>query len=299
MEPEFAMNVLCNGADSLQGVNTQVQFNWFIDMDGKLQNWMTYFLDIETVNGLFFPALEAGTYEVALVLATDSYVWNLDGWDMYEGYFMHGNHIEVANCMENLCDIDDIKDQLDTWEPVILSMSDDVATIKTDVGEVKVTLNELEPEIVGVKDELVEINSNIGIMWSSISGINGYIRSIDQNVAEIETSIGILRGTVSMVQDDVFMLMTDVGTLKVNVDQLKADVASVKSEVLATKSEATAAKWEAEGAKSAAESASANALNALYKADSLTPLLYVAILFSALAFIVAVLCIIQLSRKIA
>lgn len=73
--------ILSNNKDSLQGVNDQIDINWYFDGNGTLQNMITLQTGRFIENGIFWPALQPGTYNVTLFLYRSGKYWNLNHWD--------------------------------------------------------------------------------------------------------------------------------------------------------------------------------------------------------------------------
>jgi len=95
--------ILCNNKDTLQGVNFQAMFNWYIDGNGTLQNMITYATGRSTECGMYWPALEPGTYNITLFLATTGSYWNLNHWEPITN-FEHTNTITVKDWTGDVID---------------------------------------------------------------------------------------------------------------------------------------------------------------------------------------------------
>ena len=218
----------------------------------------------------------------SVLLPTDAALgsWSWTAYDSSDEELASGSFTVVEKVK-----LQDILDKLDEIDATVVSISDGMATVTSDIGTVKTSLESINAAITSVQGDVATIKTDVGSVKTSLSDINAKIASIDGTVATINTDVGSLKGTITSISGDVATIKTDIGTVKM-------DVSAVKSDASGAKSEASAAKSEASGAKSAAESVAATAGN-------LTTLLYVAIIFSALAFIVAIVSVVQLSRKIA
>jgi len=221
----WSIYVLCNNKDSLQGVNEQVFDNWYIGGNGTLQNMITYATGRLTECGMYWPALEPGTYNITLFVATTGSYWNLDHWEPITN-FEHTNTITVK---------DWTGDVIDAAED-----AEDAANAAKDAAE----------------DAVDEANA----------------------------------------AKDAATAAKDAATAAKDAATAAKDAATAaKDEATAAKDEATAAKDEATAAKDAA----AGVEDAKAAAEGLTIPVYLAVVFSLIAAIVAAACAILVYRKIA
>jgi hypothetical protein len=212
--------LLCNNKDSLLGIDSQVLEDWYIDANGTLQNVITGVLQGRRVhNGIVWPALQPGTYNLTLVLYTNNQTdqplryWNSPTWqNITTNYFEHTNTITVVDSLSLL---PTIKATVDTINATVYSISGDVVTIKTDVGIIKADITELKPVIMRIDGNVVTLNTTLGQINTTIATIGPQLAAISWNdIATIKTSVGTdLSGKVTSIQGDVATIKTDQGDI--------------------------------------------------------------------------------------
>ena len=211
--------VFCNNKDVLQGVNDQVWRNWFIDGNGTLQNAFTYYNNRFTENGLYWPIMQPGDYDVTLFVdgtMAPMYSWNIDHWVALEGNFEHGNTISV---LDTLSLLPDIESKLDYLKPIIERIDQNVVTIKTDVGIIKADIKSIIQDITIIKSNVAEIKTTVGT-------ILGYVDDINWNdIITIKTTVGNIWAKIQNIDftamaDGTVTIKTDVGTIKAKVDDI-------------------------------------------------------------------------------
>jgi hypothetical protein len=260
--------VFCNNKDVLQGVNDQVWRNWFIDGNGTLQNAFTYYNNRFTENGLYWPIMQPGDYDVTLFVdgtMAPMYSWNIDHWVALEGNFEHGNTISV---LDTLSLLPDIESKLDYLKPIIERIDQNVVTIKTDVGIIKADIKSIIQDITIIKSNVAEIKTTVGTILGYVDDINwndiitikttvgniwAKIQNIDftamaDGIVTIKTDVGIIKGKVQNIDftamaDGIVTIKTDVGIIKGKVENIdfstmadgvvtiKTDVGTIKTDV--------------------------------------------------------------------
>ena len=202
----WTIYVLCNNKDTLQGVNEQVYRNWYIDENGTLQNEITYITNHFTENGLYWPALQPGTYEVTLFVATTGSYWNIDHWETRTS-FTHGNTITVVSTLDLLPKIYD----------KIVGIDGNVVKILTEVGNIELKLDDIKPRVIDIQGRVVHIET-------IVDDINGTLISINDDVAIIKTDVG----NITLKADEILRLIEapDI-ELTVNIAAVLSAVAAI------------------------------------------------------------------------
>jgi len=226
-----------NPKDAIMGINQHIPYNWYIDYNGTLQNWITKTTGVKVEPGFSMPILQPGTYEITLLVQGEFYYWQCITWGQPLTYTSQTNTIKVVSTLDLL---PTINQKLDELKPIITEIRDNVVTIKTTVGTINATLEQLKPVIT----------------------------SIDRNVVTINTTVGTIKGTITTIKDDVAYIKTNEGwDVRVNTKDLGGVTQA------------------ANDAKQAAE--------------GLTIPVYLAVIFSLIAVIIAAICAVLVYRKIA
>jgi len=193
----FTVYILCNNKDSLIGVNSQVFSNWYIDQNGTLANKLSDDIGRYIENGLFWPFMQPGTYNVSLFINAAGSWWHpnetlKDYWEPLTN-FEHANTITVEETLSLLIDI---KDELDYLKPIIESIDGNVVTLSTTVGNIETTLEELSPVITRIDGNVVTINTVVGQINTTLggTGLSGALTSIQGDLATIKTDVGNVNG---------------------------------------------------------------------------------------------------------
>ena len=134
------------------------------------------------------------------------------------------------------------------------------------------------PDITDLVDKVSALTDNVDTLTSNVNKLASSVDKLTSDVSGVSSTVDSLSASVSGLTSDVSKLTSNVDALSSKVDSLSASVSALSSGV----SEAS----------SKAEAAAATAAN-------LTTLMYIAIIFSLLAFIFAIVSVVQLSRKIA
>lgn len=236
--------LLCNNKDSLLGIDSQVIEDWYIDANGTLQNVITGVLQGRRVhNGIVWPALQPGTYNLTLVLYTNNQTeqplryWNSPTWQsITTNYFEHTNTITVEETLSRLIRIDDnvvyirtaidtINAKLDTLKPIVDRIDGNVVTINTTLGRIEATINQLSPVITRIDGNVVTINTVVGQINTTMATLGPQLTTIAPDITTIKTSVGTdLSGKVSAIQGNVTTITTDVGEVKTQVPSLTTPI---------------------------------------------------------------------------
>jgi hypothetical protein len=202
-----------NYTDGIMGVNSQVA-NWRVTANGTLMSILSPYV----FPGLFIPSLEAGVYEVRLILP--------------DGNLTAPVHIGIINDVvlitkiyEKTAEISTntgrILTSLDSLHAKIESINGTVAIIKTDVGIIKTDINNLKPVITEIRNNTVTIKTDVGTIKTDVAAIKPVVTDIKDGVAKIQTTVGTIEGKVTSIDGNVATIMTDVGTIKADVSDIK------------------------------------------------------------------------------
>jgi hypothetical protein len=219
--------ILCNNKDSLIGVNLQTLSFWYFDANGTLQNILSLpaypygGIGRHVDNGIFWPAMQPGTYNITLFLNTAGRWWNLTHWET-KTTFEFNNTMTVTDTLSLL---QPIKDQLNTLNATIVSINGNVATINTAVGRIETKIDAITPIIARIDGNLVTINTTIGTFNTTLSSINAKVSTINWNdIATITTDVGIIKGNVTSVDGPIMTVKSDVGDIKAQVPGLTTPI---------------------------------------------------------------------------
>ncbi|RLG99327.1 hypothetical protein DRO28_01400 [Candidatus Bathyarchaeota archaeon] len=141
------------------------------------------------------------------------------------------------------------------------------------------------PDITDLVDKVSTLTDNVDTLTSNVNELASSVDKLTSDVSGVSSNVDKLSSKVDSLSASVSGLTSDVSKLKSNVDALSSKVDSLSASVSALSSGVSEA-------SSKAEAAAATAAN-------LTTLMYIAIIFSLLAFIFAIVSVVQLSRKIA
>jgi hypothetical protein len=248
--------ILCNNKDTLLGIDSQVLEDWYIDANGTLQNVITGVLGGRRVhNGIVWPALQPGTYNLTLVLYTNDQVtqplwyWNSPTWQsITTNYFEHTNTITVEETLSLLIDIKDdtayirtatntIISKLDQLSATITRIDGNVVTINTTVGSIKATLDQLSPVITRIDGNVVTINTVAGSINTTLNTLSPVITRIDGNVVTINSTLGPMSTTLDAINAKIISIdwtglaamNTALGSISGNVTEIRGNVVSIKA----------------------------------------------------------------------
>jgi hypothetical protein len=257
-----------DGTDALMGVNDHVAWNWWFgygwatDENGTLKT--CYELEYPGVltnePGLLIPILEPGTYEISLEF------WPDEG----EAHtYLIWNYLYVANDFDTISAIladldmklDDIMSTMEVWEPVILEINDNVASIQTDLGVISANIDDILVEVTATGD----------------------------GVVAIETLVGTLEGKVDTIADNTATIKTDVGTIKLDVSTGFSGLSSAVSGVAADTAEISDAVVGLDEGLEAVPGA----------VNNITTTVWIAVILSLIAAVAAIAAVFMINRKIA
>lgn len=226
---------LVNNKDALIGVNQQVLYYWYFDGNGTLRNALTYATGRTVANGIFWPSMQPGTYNLTLFLATTGNWWNLTHWTAMTND-EYTNTITVQETLSLLIDIkadtayirtgaDTINAKLDTLSPVITRIDGNVLTINTTVGMIKATLDQLSPVITRIDAGVATINTRVGSIEASVGELNAIITSVNGYVVNISSTLGPMSTTLSAINTKINSIdWTGLASLTTAIGQINGTV---------------------------------------------------------------------------
>jgi hypothetical protein len=276
--------ILCNNKDTLLGIDSQVLEDWYIDANGTLQNVITGVLGGRRVhNGIVWPALQPGTYNLTLVLYTNDQVnqpllyWNSPTWQsITTNYFEHTNTITVEETLSLLIDINA---KLDYLKPIVERIDGNVVTINTTAGRIEAKVDQLSPVITRIDGNVVTLNTTLGNVQATLNQLSPVITRIDGNVVTLNTTLGQINTTMATVGPQLAAISPDIATIKTSVGTgLSGKVDSIQGNVTIVKTDVG---------------------DISTQVPSLTTPIYIAVVFSIIAAIAAIACAFLVYRKIA
>jgi methyl-accepting chemotaxis protein len=240
----YTIYPLCNNKDALIGVNQQVLFYWYFDGNGTLQNALTYSTGRFVENGIFWPSMQPGTYDLTLFLATTGKWWNFDHWVS----MVHDEYTNTITVKETLSLLIDIKDdtayirtatntiisKLDQLSATITRIDGNVLTINTTVGSIKATLDQLSPVITRIDGNVATINTVAGSINTTLNTLSPVITRIDGNVVTINTVAGSINTTlntlspvITRIDGNVVTINSTLGPMSTTLDAINATINSI------------------------------------------------------------------------
>jgi hypothetical protein len=231
-----SMYLFVNSSDAIQGVNLQSLMNWYINENGTLQNMITYTTGRIIECGFYWPALEPGTYNITLFMATPGSYWNRTAW-------VHVSNFEHST----------------------------IITVKDWTGDILDAANAAKSAAEGAKSSADAAKSSADAAKSSADAAKSSADSAKSSADAAKSS----------------------------ADAAKSSADSAKSSADAAKSSADAAKSSADSAAAGINDAKTSAENAKNAAQGLTVPVYLAVIFSLIAAIIAAACAVLVYRKIA
>lgn len=182
-------------------------------------------------------------------------------------------------------DLGIVKLNLTTLHAAVTTISGNVVTIMTDVGTIKVDVAAIKPVITKIEGDVALISTALGDLEVKLDAINATLVSIEGDIATIKTDLGTVRADVATIKPTVVSIAGEVATIKTDVGTIKGTVVTIQGDVATIKTDVGTIKVSVSGVKS-----SVDAMN--------TPL-YAAVILALIAAIASVVCVIQISRKIA
>ncbi|MDH5460304.1 MAG: hypothetical protein OEW71_04635, partial [Candidatus Bathyarchaeota archaeon] len=102
-----------------------------------------------------------------------------------------------------------------------------LARIDTAKGEILVELADIDARIISIEGSIATIETNVGTIKTDIATINLKVVAINGTVATIKTDLGTIKGTVTSIDGNVATIKTDVGTVKADVSDIVTDVSDI------------------------------------------------------------------------
>lgn len=174
----------------------------------------------------------------------------------------------------------------------LVTKADDIyVLIGTAKGEVLLKLDELEPILVDIKNRVIVINTTLGEVRTlmealNLTAINAVITSLNQTIATISSDIGTVTVSINdiglkvvAINGTVATIKTDLGTMQGTVTSIDDDVATIKTDVGTVKADVS------------------DIVETGVTVD-MTPV-WIAVVFSILAFIVTIATAYMLRSKLA
>ncbi|MDH5754756.1 MAG: hypothetical protein OEY95_06110 [Candidatus Bathyarchaeota archaeon] len=102
-----------------------------------------------------------------------------------------------------------------------------LARIDTAKGEILVELADIDARITSIEGSIATIETDVGTIKTDIATINLKVVAINGTVATIKTDLGTMQGTVTSIDGNVATIKTDVGTVKADVSDIVTDVSDI------------------------------------------------------------------------
>lgn len=187
----------------------------------------------------------------------------------------------------------------------IVAINGTVATILTNQGKMTASLNTINATLVDIKDRVIVINTTLGEVRTlmktlNLTAINAVIKSLNQTIATISSDIG----TVKVSLDDIGLkvvaingsattILTDLSTLKGATATVQTDLGTISGTITSINGSVATIKTDVGTVKTDVSGIVEKGITV-----DLTPV-WIAVVFSLLAFIAAIAAVVMLLRKLA
>jgi hypothetical protein len=133
----------------------------------------------------------------------------------------------------------------DVWNPTIINIDNNVATIRTDTGLLKVNLAYINATVNYINGTTVGISTDLGMLTTTVDLIHAQVDTIYGTTVTIWTDIGLLNTTMGLFQvslaslhakidslnGTVAMIQTDLGLVKANISDIQLKVVSLQGDI--------------------------------------------------------------------
>jgi len=112
-----------------------------------------------------------------------------------------------------------LSETLTGWDPLLISIDENVGTIRTDVGSIDVKLDSINATLVSIENTTVTINSTIGELTASVYTISATITSIED--------WGEAGGILVTIETDIGAIQTNIDAINLKLTEINETVAIV------------------------------------------------------------------------
>lgn len=172
------------------------------------------------------------------------------------------------------------------WNASITKIEDDVATILVPgLTEIKANLTAINAQLVGLEGTVATINSTMGTVKTDVATINAKLINIEGIIATVNSTVGLIKTDVATINAKLVSINGTVGTIETNLGTLQGNVTDISGHLATVETEIG--------------TISLDVSDLITTSQDVTMLVYVAIIFSILAFLAAVATLYMLRSKLA
>jgi PKD repeat protein len=124
-----------------------------------------------------------------------------------------------------------ISSTLTNWNAQLISISGDIATIKTDTGIIKANLTSINVRVISIQNSVATILTDVGIIKANLTSINSRITEVQNGVATIISDIGVITANLTSINARIVALQGSVATVATDVGTISVDVADLGTEL--------------------------------------------------------------------
>jgi PKD repeat protein len=186
-------------------------------------------------------------------------------------------------------DVGDIQLNINNINAQLISLNETIAKISSDVGDIQLNINNINAQLISLNNRVATINSTLGLIQTDVSNINAQLISLNETIAKISSDVGDIQTSVDAIhlkvvgidwESKIANIQTTLGTIKGYVENVDdGGLATISTDLGTVKT---------------------NVSDLLQKGISvdLTPI-WIAVVFSILAFIASIVTAYLLRSKIA
>lgn len=160
---------------------------------------------------------------------------------------------------------------IDAINGTLVSIADGIVTIQTDTTAIQTSLSELNAKLVSIEEGCVTLQTSVGIVKTTLDGINAKLVDISDGVVTLQTSIGCVQTSLDAINAKLVSIDNGVATLQTDLGTIQTDVQTIQTASTNTDS----------------------------NTSSMAPLIYIAIIFSIVAALAAIMSLLIMRKKIA
>jgi len=247
--------------DALQGVNTQVDRWWYIDGNGTLQNSLNTYTS--SVNERVNTTLNWPFMQTG--------TYNVEIKEI-NGTYWNG---KTPGWVYTPCFVGGNTISVISSLGLLVTIANETAYIEKGVTMINASLNTLGPKITSISGNVVTMMTTVGQINATLNQLKPVIIGISNNVVTIQTTLGVMNTTLNAINAKITSInWAGLATMSTGFGPLNATVNTINGNVNSVKTNTD-------------------------KIPGLTMPIYLAIIFSLIAAIAAIVCVIMLLRKVA
>jgi PKD repeat protein len=120
---------------------------------------------------------------------------------------------------------------LTSWNPLLVSINETVATIRTDLGLIEVKLDTINATVVSISGTTASIQTSLGLVTTDIRTINTTVMHINGTTADIQTTLGTVKLDIDDIQLKVIAINGTTATIQTVVGVMNGTITSIKNNI--------------------------------------------------------------------